>query len=69
MESKKHILLTVKIDVAPEMEDELNRWYNEEHLPNFRLFNTRLDNEHGNGGRYHRDKNVYTVTFGNGSVA
>ena len=34
MESKKHILLTVQIDVAPEMEDEFNRWYNEEHLPN-----------------------------------
>ena len=34
MDSKKHILLIVRIDVAPEMEEELNRWYNEEHIPN-----------------------------------
>ena len=34
MRSKKHILLVVRIDVAPEMEEELNRWYNEEHFPN-----------------------------------
>ena len=27
MESKKHILLIVRIDVKPEMEDEFNRWY------------------------------------------
>ena len=33
MESKKHILLVVRIDVEPEMEDEFNRWYNEEHIP------------------------------------
>ena len=33
MESKKHILLIVRVDVKPEMEDEFNRWYNEEHLP------------------------------------
>jgi len=34
MGSKKHILLVVRIDVAPEMEAELNRWYNDEHFPN-----------------------------------
>ena len=33
MESKKHILLIVRIDVEPEMEEEFNRWYNEEHIP------------------------------------
>lgn len=26
-------LLVVRVDVAPEDEDELNRWYEEEHLP------------------------------------
>ena len=31
---KKNILLTVAIDVAPENVAELNRWYDEEHLPN-----------------------------------
>jgi len=34
MGANKHILLIVKIEVAPEMEDELNRWYDEEHIPN-----------------------------------
>ncbi|MFC1885694.1 hypothetical protein ACFLZM_01365 [Thermodesulfobacteriota bacterium] len=34
MDEKKHVMITVEIDVEPEMEDELNRWYNEEHLPN-----------------------------------
>jgi hypothetical protein len=34
MKSKKHILVVVRIDVAPEMEEELNRWYTEEHIPN-----------------------------------
>ena len=33
MEAKKHIVLVVKIDVEPEMEEEFNRWYNEEHIP------------------------------------
>ncbi len=33
MESKKHIILIVRIDVKPEMEEEFNRWYNEEHIP------------------------------------
>ena len=26
-------LLMVWVDVAPELEDEFNRWYNEEHIP------------------------------------
>lgn len=34
MKSPKHILLIVRIDVAPEKEEEFNRWYNEEHFPN-----------------------------------
>lgn len=34
MTSPKHIILIVRIDVAPHMEDELNRWYEEEHMPN-----------------------------------
>jgi hypothetical protein len=33
MNSKKHILLIVRTDVAPEMEDEFNRFYEEEHSP------------------------------------
>jgi len=33
MNSVKHILLIVRTDVAPEMEEEFNRWYNEEHIP------------------------------------
>ena len=33
MKSKEHILLIVRIDVEPEMEEEFNRWYNEEHIP------------------------------------
>ena len=34
MESEKHVLIIVRIDVKPEMEEEFNRWYNEEHMPN-----------------------------------
>jgi antibiotic biosynthesis monooxygenase (ABM) superfamily enzyme len=33
MSSGKHIFLIVRTDVSPEMEDEFNRWYNEEHIP------------------------------------
>lgn len=33
MSSEKHILLIVRTDVLPEMEEEFNRWYNEEHIP------------------------------------
>jgi hypothetical protein len=33
MSSGKHIFLIVRTDVAPEMEDEFNRWYDEEHIP------------------------------------
>ena len=32
VKSKKHVLLVVRIDVEPAMEEELNRWYNEEHI-------------------------------------
>ena len=34
MESKKHVLVIVRIDVAQEKEEEFNRWYDEEHIPN-----------------------------------
>ena len=34
MESKKHVLVIVRIDVAAEKEEEFNRWYDEEHIPN-----------------------------------
>lgn len=33
MNLPQHILLIVRTDVAPEMEEEFNRWYNEEHIP------------------------------------
>ncbi len=33
MKSEKHILLIVRTDVVSEMEEEFNRWYNEEHIP------------------------------------
>ena len=33
MSTRKHILLIVRTDVMPEMEEEFNRWYNEEHIP------------------------------------
>jgi hypothetical protein len=33
MSLAKHVLLFVRTDVAPEMEEEFNRWYNEEHIP------------------------------------
>ena len=33
MSSGKHILLIVRTDVVPEMEEEFNRWCNEEHIP------------------------------------
>jgi vacuolar-type H+-ATPase subunit F/Vma7 len=29
----KHILLIVRTDVVPEMEEEYKRWYKEEHIP------------------------------------
>ena len=34
MESEKHVIVIVSIDVATEKEEEFNRWYNEEHIPN-----------------------------------
>lgn len=34
MSSKKHIILIVRIDVEQHMEEEFNRWYEEEHIPN-----------------------------------
>ncbi len=33
MSSGKHIFLIVRTDVAPEMEEEFNHWYDEEHIP------------------------------------
>jgi hypothetical protein len=34
VESTGHVLVIVRIDVKPEMEEEFNRWYDEEHVPN-----------------------------------
>ena len=34
MATKKHVLVIVRIDVAQEKEEEFNRWYDEEHIPN-----------------------------------
>ncbi len=33
MSSQKHIFLIVRTDVSPEMEQEFNQRYNEEHIP------------------------------------
>jgi hypothetical protein len=33
MEGKNHIILIVQTDIAPEMEEEFNRWYDKEHIP------------------------------------
>lgn len=33
MDTKKRILVIIKTDVAPEMEENFNRWYDEEHIP------------------------------------
>jgi len=33
MKPEKHILLIVSTDVTPEMEEEFNRFYDEEHIP------------------------------------
>jgi len=33
VKTKNHILLIVRIDVEPEMEEEFNRWYEEELIP------------------------------------
>jgi antibiotic biosynthesis monooxygenase (ABM) superfamily enzyme len=33
MNSKKHVLIIVRGDVTPGMEEEFNRWYDEEHIP------------------------------------
>jgi hypothetical protein len=34
MKPEKHVILIVRIDVAPQMEEEFNRWYDQEHVPN-----------------------------------
>lgn len=34
MESEKHVIVIVRIDVKAEMEEEFNQWYDEEHIPN-----------------------------------
>ncbi|RPJ10984.1 MAG: hypothetical protein EHM36_02355, partial [Deltaproteobacteria bacterium] len=33
MGTQPHLLLIVKTDVSPEMEEEFNRWYDQEHIP------------------------------------
>ena len=34
MEVEKHVIVIVRIDIKPEMEEEFNQWYDEEHIPN-----------------------------------
>ncbi len=34
MKPQKHVIIIVRTDVAPEMEEEFNRWYDQEHVPN-----------------------------------
>jgi hypothetical protein len=56
MNSEKHILLIVRTDVAPEMEEEFNRFYDKEHIPRLLkvpgvLWAKRGTNS-GNGQRY-----------------
>ena len=55
-ENAKKILVITRADVASEMEEEYNRWYNEEHLPSLLkvrgvLSGTRGVNT-GNGQKY-----------------
>ncbi len=33
MQSRKQILVFVRTDIAPEMEEDFNSWYEEEHIP------------------------------------
>lgn len=33
MKKEPRIILIVQMDIAPEMEEEFNRWYEEEHIP------------------------------------
>jgi hypothetical protein len=34
MKARSKLIYVVAVDVEPEWEDEVNRWYNEEHIPN-----------------------------------
>jgi cyclophilin family peptidyl-prolyl cis-trans isomerase len=75
MEHKGRILLIVQTDIEPEMEEEFNRWYEEEHIP--RLLNVpgvimaRRGINTGNGQKYiaiyeHEDLDVqYTSAYKN----
>ncbi len=35
MKQKAHVVLIVKLNVDPEVEEEFNRWYDTEHIPMF----------------------------------
>jgi hypothetical protein len=56
MEHNERIFLIVQTDIEPEMEEEFNRWYDEEHIP--RLLNVpgvimaRRGINTGNGQKY-----------------
>ncbi len=56
MEHNERIFLIVETDVEPEMEDEFNRWYDEEHIPGLLnvpgVIMARRGINTGNGQRY-----------------
>ena len=33
MKREKHVIVIVRTDILPEMEEEFNRWYDQEHVP------------------------------------
>jgi len=56
MEQKGRILLIVQTDVAPEMEEEFNQWYEREHIPRLLkvpgVIMARRGMHTGNGQKY-----------------
>ncbi len=67
MQKKGHIFLIVRTNVAPEMEEEFNRWYDEEHIPRLLkvpgVLMAKRGINTGNGQKYiaiyeHQDQSV-----------
>ena len=56
MSNEPGALLVVMVEIAPEHEDEFNRWYDEEHIPEKRATpgfrSARRFAHHEGGGRY-----------------
>ncbi len=73
MQKKGHIFLIVRTNVAPEMEEEFNRWYDEEHIPRLLkvpgVLMAKRGINTGNGQKYiaiyeHENRNVqYTSAY------